>query len=96
MRRLELKSFNAKPILKTSGSWVLLHEMYRKDPAYRTKIESILFNPDIFPGEIFDNHEIRETWKDFISGDLDVFHEVKALIAYGSLQMLIPTYGIPS
>jgi hypothetical protein len=96
LRRKGMKLFTEKPVLNTSGSWVLLHEMYRKDTRYRTRIEDILFNSDSFPEEIFDQQEIKKTWEEFIKGNIDFFHDVKALLSFGALQRLIPADGISS
>lgn len=49
-----------EPILRTSGSWLLLHEMYRKDGHYRERIGRLLFDKGVFPPEIFDTEEIQK------------------------------------
>lgn len=78
-----------KPLLNTSGSWLLMHEMYRKDSRYRKTIERLI-NDDIFPSDIFSLLEIRKTWQDYLSGNLDLHFEIQALLSFGTLHKLIP------
>lgn len=91
-RSLAMKG-NNKPILTTSGSWLLSHEMYRKDKQYREWIEDIIVDKNIFPQEIFDSKQIEETWREFIEGNINIKVEIEALISFGSLHKIIPCDG---
>lgn len=88
-----LKSKN-KPALKTSGSWVMMHEMYRKDPQYRGKIEEVVNDESIFPAEIFDNSRIRKTLEEYFAGNISLHIEINALLSFGLLNRLLPCSGI--
>ena len=82
------------PVLKTSGSWLLLHEMYRKDVKYRHMISHLIQNNSVFPPEIFDLKQIQKTWEEYLAGNISLHFEIEALISFGSLQRIIPTNGI--
>lgn len=94
IRRARLTKNNGQPSLKTSGSWLLTHEMYRKDDRYRSRIERTIRNPEVFPPEIFDPAEIEHVWKRFLSGDLGRLFEIEALWSYGALMERIDFQGI--
>lgn len=83
-----------KPALNTSGSWVMMHEMYRKDPQYRGKIEEVANDESIFPAEIFDNSRIRKTLEEYFAGDISLHMEINALLSFGILSRLLPCSGI--
>ncbi len=93
-RALRLTKPEDKPILSTSGSWLLAHEMYRKDERVRQEVQSILLNTDLFPAEIFDNTQIAASWKEYEAGRIDLHFEINALLSFGVLQSLIPCIGI--
>lgn len=83
-----------KPVLNTSGSWLLLHEMYRKDNLYRSHIESIIFNDEVFSPELFDSDNIHKVWEEYSNGNISLHTEIESLISFGSLQRLIPSDSI--
>jgi len=83
-----------KPVLKSSGSWLVLHEMYRKDPQYKNLIENLITNEAIFPTEIFDLREIRNMWNNYLLGDISLNYEIRALLSFGSLHRLLSFDGI--
>jgi hypothetical protein len=85
---------DGKPVLSTSGSWLLIHEMYRKDEKMRREVESILLDTRMFPDEIFDNTQIKTSWKEYEAGRIDLGFEINALLSFGVLQGLIPCIGI--
>jgi hypothetical protein len=80
--------------LQTSGSWLLLHELYRKDDRYRRQIESLIFDQNLLPPDIFDHDEIKRTWTDYLGGDISLHFDVEALRSFASLQSLIPSGGV--
>lgn len=88
-RSIIRKRKGEEPVLKTSGSWLLLHEMYRKDLKYKQRIESIFTDKSIFPSEIFDLQQIGKTWEEYLRGNINLNFEVEALLSFGSLQKLI-------
>ncbi len=61
-----LRALNAKksdvPDLRTSGSWLIRHEMYRKDARYRDFIQELISSSEVFPPEMFDNSAMRKAW----------------------------------
>lgn len=83
-----------EPILKTSGSWLFLHEMYRKDPRYREQIKNMIFDKSIFPPEIFDLSQIKNTWEEYLAGNIGLHFEIEALRSFGSLHKIIPFDGV--
>jgi len=84
----------SKPVLNTSGSWIMMHEMYRKDPQYRGKIEEIVNDENIFPAEIFDNSRIKKTLEEYVAGNISLHIEINALLSFGILNRLLPCSGI--
>ena len=93
-RRLIRQRKGNEPVLKTSGSWLLLHEMYRKDEHYKERIGTLLFDKGVFPPEIFDTEEIQKTWQTFVDGSIGLHFEIEALLSFGSLNKMIPCNGI--
>jgi hypothetical protein len=91
-RSFVIKSRNL-PVLKTSGPWVSMQEMYRKDSRYKGKIEEII-NDSIFPGDIFDISRIRKTWEEYIAGNINLHSEIDAILSFGTLNKLLPCSGI--
>ena len=83
-----------KPYLKTSGSWVLMQEMYRKDSQYRRKIEEVINSNNIFPDDIFDTPQIKKTWEEYLAGNTNLHFEIDALLSFGTLNTLLPCSGI--
>lgn len=83
-----------KPISKTQGSWLLLHELYRKDDRYRGTIEKLIHDESIFPSEIFDQKQIKRTWQEYLNGNTSLHFEIEALLSFGSLNKQIPSNGI--
>lgn len=94
IRRAVARRKNDGPVLSTSGSWLLLHEMYRKDDKYRAHCEAILFNPAALPEEIFTAQAIRSTWHEYLSGNVSRHFEVEALLSFGRLNQQISTSGL--
>lgn len=93
-RRSLMQKQPTELVLKTSGSWLLLHEMYRKGRLYREQIENLIFDRDVFPPEIFDLEQIKNTWKEYIAGNIQLHFEIEALRSFGSLHKMIPCDGI--
>jgi hypothetical protein len=79
------RSLSGRPRLGTSGSWLLMHEVYRKDPQYRDHIGMMVMDSSVFPPEIFDTKEIKRAWQEFLRGSLNLGFEVEALRSFGSL-----------
>jgi len=89
IRRRQTRSLGY-PSLRTSGSWLLLHEMYRKDMSYREQIKKFINNQDIFSPDLFDLSEIRAVWNNYLDGDIQYHFEIEAMRSFGSLQETIP------
>jgi hypothetical protein len=68
--------------------------MYRKDDRYRRQLEHLIFDTSIFSSEIFDNNAIKETWREYLGGNIRLHFEVEALKSFASLQKLIPSIQI--
>lgn len=83
-----------RPIVKTEGSWQMLHEWYRKDKQYREFIEECLNDKDAFPHEIFNQEEIKNSWKEFLNGCISNKFEIDILLSFCLLQKKIPTAGL--
>ncbi|MFH1719658.1 MAG: hypothetical protein ABIF19_20085 [Planctomycetota bacterium] len=94
IRRGPAAASKSKPVLRTSGSWVLMHQMYRKDPSYKGKIEEILHDAGIFSDEVFDLPRIRQTWQEYLAGNTGLHTEIEALLSFGKLNKLLPCVGI--
>lgn len=84
----------SEPVLRTSGSWLLLHEMYRKDPRYKELIENIFTDKTVFPSEIFNLEHIKKIWEKYLAGNINLHFEIEALLSFGTLHKLIPFNGI--
>lgn len=93
-RRSRKQKRFGEPVLSTSGSWLLMHELYRKDGRYREQIETMIFDRNIFFPDLFDLEEIRKTWKAYLAGNIELHFEVEALRSFGSLIKLIPCDNI--
>ena len=85
LRRRLLRKDSSEPVLKTSGSWLLLHEMYRKDCHYRQYIENIFTDKNIFPPEIFNLVNIKKTWDEYQKGNINLDFEIEGLLSFGTL-----------
>ena len=94
IRRDIVPKSKSKPVLKTSGSWLLTHEMYRKDSRYRGKIEELLNDESLLPDEIFDISRIRKTWEEYLAGNISLHIEINALLSFAVLNKLLPYEGI--
>ena len=94
IRRARLGGSDRGPQLATSGSWLLMPEMYRKDSVYRQHIEGLFLDPRIFPEEIFDRKAIRDSWTEYVNGRIEWHFEIEALKSFGLLHNLIPSSGI--
>jgi hypothetical protein len=90
IRRIVKSAGTQNARLLTSGSWLILHEMYRRDARYRAQIESLIFDGDVFLADIFDHDEIRRTWTQYLEGNIGLHFEIEALRSFGSLQRLTP------
>lgn len=88
-RRAMRKSSSSTPNLNTSGSWLLTHELYRKDEKYRTKIAQVMESHQCFPPETFDNEAILRTWSAYLKGDTSRHFEVEGLLSIGMLNRLL-------
>jgi hypothetical protein len=76
--------------LRTSGSWLLLHEMYRKDKLYRNQIEKLIYSHDVFSPDLFNLDEIMQVWQEYLGGNIEYHFEIEALRSFGALQETIP------
>jgi len=94
LRRSIVSKNGTKPVLQTSGSWLFLHEMYRKDIRYKHRIEEMLKDEKIFPSCIFDLGHIKRIWEGYLAGNRSLHYEIQSLISFGSLHALIPSSGI--
>ncbi len=94
IRRGIVPKSKSKPVLKTSGSWLLTHEMYRKDPQYRKRIENLIVDENVFPSEIFDFKQIKNTWNEYLAGNISLHFEVGALLSFGNLHRMVLCNGI--
>jgi hypothetical protein len=82
------------PIVKTEGSWHMPHEWYRKDPKYKSFIQSILFSNKAIPGEILSDKMIQNYWHEFQAGDISKTFIIDALMTIGLIHQRIPARGI--
>lgn len=94
LQRSLIKKKPEEIILKTSGSWLFLHEMYRKDQLYREQIENMINDKSVFPPELFDLDRINKTWEEYLAGNIRMHFEIEALRSFGSLQKMIPCNSI--
>lgn len=93
IRRSHLRS-KKNLTLRTSGSWLLLHEMYRKDKLYRNQIEKLIYNHDVFSPDLFNLDEIMQVWREYLEGKIEHHFEIEALRSFGCLNEMIPAGGI--
>jgi len=82
------------PVLRTAGSWLFLHEMYRKDRFYREQIENLIFDNRVFPPDLFDLEQIKKTWEAYLAGNLLFHFEIEVLRSFGSLQKMLPSLDL--
>ena len=94
VRRCIVPKSKSKPVLKTSGSWLLTDEMYRKDSQYKKRIENLIVNENIFPSEIFDLEQIKNTWNEYLAGNTSLHFEIEALLSFGNLHRMVVCNGI--
>ena len=94
IRRKKLIKSNNTPSINTSGSWLIMHEMYRKDPLYKEYIEKVINDKECFPEEIFDAPQIKQTWEKYLAGNIYLHNEIDALLSFGALNKLLPSNGI--
>jgi len=90
VRRGVRRRRSSKPVTGTSGSWLLAHELYRKDPGYRSRLASVLEGCDGFADDIFDRERIRESWSEYLDGRIDRHFEIEALFSFGQIQERLP------
>jgi hypothetical protein len=93
-RIISISKGKTSPIVKTEGSWHMPHEWYRKDPAYKGFIQSILFNNKAIPGEILRNKMIQNYWNEFQAGDTSKTFIIDVLLVLGLIHQRIPARGI--
>ena len=91
---LSIRKGSNRPVVKTEGSWHMLHELFRKDTRYKHFIQNILFDNEAIPGEIFDSKSIQKHWREFLAGDLSRTFIVHGLLTFGLVHQLIPARGI--
>jgi len=89
IRRRLISKGPDRPVLATSGSWVLFRELYRKDARYKSRIEELLTDKTVFVPDIFDNVEITKAWRKFVAGDISLQFEIDALLSFGVLSKSI-------
>ncbi|MFQ6071019.1 MAG: asparagine synthase-related protein [Candidatus Aminicenantales bacterium] len=95
IRRAAYRRRNSqKLVLKTSGSWLLFHELYRRDRAYRALIQGVLADSSLFPPQVFNRKEMGRIWQQYLAGDINLHREIEALLSFALLQRQIPTRGI--
>lgn len=93
-RRRIISAYRQGPIVKTEGSWDMLHERFRKDKKYTQFAENCLFDDEVFPSEIFNHAEIKTCWREFMNSDSPDTFEILMLLSFGLLHKKIPTMGL--
>ena len=93
-RRGLLHRDRSRPVLATSGSWTLMHELYRKDPRYQARLDALFHDEDAFPGELFDRRQVLSAWDEYKSGNVSLHFDIECLLSFANLHRLIPTSGI--
>jgi len=93
-RRKIISAYRQGPIVKTEGSWDMLHERFRKDKKYTQFVESCLSDQEAFPAEIFNHEEIKTCWQGFMKSDSPDTFEILMLLSFGLLHKKIPTAGL--
>jgi hypothetical protein len=93
-RRKMISVYRQGPIIKTEGSWDMLHERFRRDTPYAQFIESCLFDQEALPSEIFNHEEIKTCWQEFIKSNSPDTFEILMLLSFGLLHKKIPTAGL--
>ncbi|MFC2141354.1 asparagine synthase-related protein [Acidobacteriota bacterium] len=96
VKKFAMRGASNEAILNTSGSWLLLHELYRKNEQYAQQIENLISSDLVFPSEIFNMAEIKDVWKNYRNGDVQLHSEIEFLRSFGSLQKKVPCTDISS
>ncbi|MGA1871240.1 MAG: asparagine synthase-related protein [bacterium] len=89
VRRGFIRNNGNKPKIKTSGSWLILREMYRKDQKYKDYMDTLIKDESIFPSSIFNLEQIKKTWEEYLAGNINLHYEIMGLLSFGSLQKKI-------
>lgn len=80
--RRSVKRLQDQPlVLSTSGSWLLLHEMYRRDDRYKSHIKNVLQNSRKILNELIDFSKVDQTWLEFENGNLGRRFEIESLFS---------------
>jgi hypothetical protein len=82
LRRGLIRFKGKKIILNTSGSWLLLHEMYRKDNRYIKDIEETIEKSAVQLINIFDSTQIKKSWEQYLQGQISLDFELEALLSF--------------
>lgn len=85
LRRHMRNPGGAKIVLDTSGSWLLRHEMIRKDPKYKGEAEELVSFMESKLGQWFSSDPIRSTWSRFLEGEISLNFELEALFSLARL-----------
>ena len=78
MRRLILGDSH-----RTTGAWPEKSALYTTDSAWGHYIDKVLSNDDLFPADLFDHRQIRQTWRALLDGDRDRAGDIEKLVQFG-------------
>ncbi len=81
-------------VLSTSGSWLLLHEMYRRDERYRAHVISVIRNARNILGEYIDFTKVDLAWTEFEAGNVGRQFEIECLFSLSQLMLALESPGV--
>jgi len=70
---------------RTTGAWPNKSALYATDPFWRNFFNEVLSNDDLFPEDLFDRSQVRQSWRALLSGDRDLATDVEKLVQFGVL-----------
>lgn len=82
VRRKIMTKKTGGPVIKTEGSWHMLHEWYRKDPEYNYFVEKTLTSGFFTGSGMFDKLSIENSMREFMVGDLLKLPLVNHLLSF--------------
>lgn len=88
IRRGLLGLSGKKVILNTSGSWLLLHEMYRKDTRYKKEIEDVIEKSAVQSNGLLDSDQVKKSWERYLQGEISLNFELEALFSFARVNGL--------
>jgi hypothetical protein len=70
---------------KSTESWPHLPMLFSQDAKWRSCIEGVLLNNELFPHDVFDRKAIEQAWESFLGGEMGRHADIEKLLQLGIL-----------